>query len=113
MVAHILFVTSRVRKDINMAIAFIYTRVRILYKYDWGNLVRVIRYIRGTLHLPPILSANSLTVIKLWVDASFATHPYCNGAYWSDDVNGIRVNNVAIIDEGKREDINRRRDSGS
>jgi hypothetical protein len=34
----------------------------------------VLRYICCTIHLPLILRADSLTVIKWWVDASFATH---------------------------------------
>ena len=39
----------------------------------------VIRYIRGTLHLPLIISSEILSVIKLWVDASFTMYPYCKG----------------------------------
>ena len=74
-VAQLLFVTSSASKYIKMAIYFLCTQVRIPYEVDWGELVRVIRYIIGTLHLPLILRANVLSVIKWWVDASFAAHP--------------------------------------
>ena len=39
----------------------------------------VIRYIRGTLHLFLILMDYSLSVNKLWVDASFSARPDCKG----------------------------------
>ena len=62
-----------------MAIDFLCTRVRSLNEYDWGNIARVLRYIRGNLHLPLILRANSLRFIKWWVDAPFSTNPDCKG----------------------------------
>ena len=46
---------------------------------DLVNLVRVLRYIRGVLHMPLIISADSLSVIKWLVDASFAAHPDYRG----------------------------------
>ena len=58
-----------------MEIAFLCTRVRSPYEDDWGKLVRVIRYIRGNLHLSLILRSNRLSVIKWWVDVSFAAQP--------------------------------------
>ena len=62
-VAQILLVTSSSRKYINKAIVFLYTRVRIPYKYDWGKLKRVLRYIRGTLNLPLKIRSKRLSVI--------------------------------------------------
>jgi hypothetical protein len=55
------------------------TRVRNPDEDDWGKLRRLMRYIKGTINLPPILRADSLNVIKWWVDASFATHDDCRG----------------------------------
>ena len=78
-VSQLLFVTPRASKDIKTSIDLILTRVRIPDEDDWGKLVRVLRYIRVTLHLPLILRADSLNVIKWWVDASFATQPDCKG----------------------------------
>ena len=78
-VAQLIFVTPMARKYINVSIAFPCTRVRSPFKGDWGNLLRVLRYIRGTLHMLLILSTESLSVIKWWVDFSFAAHPYWKG----------------------------------
>ena len=64
-----LFVTSKSRKSINMAMAFLFTQVRIPDEDEWGKLVRVLRYIIGTLHLLLILRSDRLSVIKWWVDA--------------------------------------------
>ena len=50
-VAQLLFVMYRARKDIKMAISFLCTQVRIPDEDYWVNLVRVLRYSRGTLHL--------------------------------------------------------------
>ena len=75
MVAQLIFVELRVSKDIKIAIAFLCTLVRSLGMDYWENLVRVLRYIRVTLHLPLILRADNLSVIKWWVDTSFAEHP--------------------------------------
>ena len=63
-VAQLVFVTSRARKQIKMAIAFLCNRVRIPKEDYRGNLVRVIIYIRGTLHLPLVLRSDILNVIK-------------------------------------------------
>ena len=62
-----------------MAIDFLCTRVMIQDEDDWGNLLRVLGYIRGTPHIPLILRADSLSFIKWWVDASFSAHPDCKG----------------------------------
>ena len=74
MVAQLQYFTSSASKAIKMAISFPCTQVRILYDDDSGNLVRVFIDIRGTLHFPLILRANSLSVIKWWVDAYFSAH---------------------------------------
>jgi hypothetical protein len=46
---------------------------------DWGELKRLLRYIRGTIYMPLISKVDSLNIIKWWVDASYATHGYCRG----------------------------------
>ena len=106
-VAQLIFVTSRARKYIKMAIAFLCTKVRILNNDDQEKLVRVIRYIKGTLHLPVILRADSLSVIKWWVDASFNAWPVYKGHTGAMMYIGIRSNNGAIMEEkNKWEDTN-------
>ena len=75
----LLFFTSRARKDTKTAIALLFTQVRILGEYDWGNLMWLLRYIRSNVHLPFILGDDIMSVIKLRVDAYFAAHPEYKG----------------------------------
>jgi hypothetical protein len=53
--AQILCASSRSRKDIQTAVAFLTTRVRSPDEDDWGKLKRVLKYIRGTVYMPLIL----------------------------------------------------------
>jgi hypothetical protein len=77
--AQLLFAFPRARNDIQPTVAFLTTRVGIPDEDDWNKLKRVLRYLRCTIHLLLILRANSLTIVKWWVDASFATHGDCRG----------------------------------
>ena len=43
------------------------------------KLKRVLRYVQRTINLPLILREDILTVIKWWVDASYASHPDIRG----------------------------------
>ena len=63
-VAKCLFATKRARPDIAMAVAFLTTRVQGPDEDDWKKLVRMIRYLRGTLLLPLTLSAESASIPK-------------------------------------------------
>ena len=62
------------RRDIHPCVAFITTRVRKPDEDAWGKLKRLLGYLKGTVHMPLILSADSLTLCRWWVDASYATH---------------------------------------
>jgi hypothetical protein len=78
-VAQLLFASARSRKDIQTAVPFLTTRVKQPDKGDWGKLKRLLKYIGGTVYMPIILKADSLSVIKWWVDASYATYGDCRG----------------------------------
>jgi hypothetical protein len=58
---------------------FLTTRVRSPDEDDWGKVKRVLSYLKGTLHMPLILSADSLTLSRWWVDAAYAVHDDCWG----------------------------------
>jgi hypothetical protein len=77
--AKTLYVTKRARPDTCTSIAFLTTRVRAPDKDDWGKLVHLMKYLRGTRTLPLILSADGSGILKWWVDASFAVHPNMRG----------------------------------
>jgi hypothetical protein len=78
-VAQLLFASSRARKDIQLAVSFLTTRVKEPDEDDWSKLKRLLKYIRGTIYMPLILRVDNLNVIKWWVDASYATHGDCRG----------------------------------
>jgi hypothetical protein len=46
---------------------------------DWGKVKRVLSYLKGTLHMPLILSADLLTLSRWWVGAAYAVHNDCQG----------------------------------
>ena len=73
-VAKLLFVSKRGRPDIQVAIAFLSTRVIEPDIDDWKKLTRLLRYINSTINLVLTLSVDSFSNIKWWVDASYATH---------------------------------------
>ncbi len=77
--AQLLFLSARARRDIPPATAFLTTRVRLPDEDDWGKVKRVLGYLKGTLHMPLILSANSLMLSRWWVDAAYAVHDNCWG----------------------------------
>jgi hypothetical protein len=74
-VAKGLFVCKRARPDIHLAISVLCTRVIKPNKSDWTKLIRLLKYLNGTREYVLTLSADSLQVIKWYVDASFAVHP--------------------------------------
>ena len=89
-VAKLLFTSTICRKDIQTAVAFLTMRVKAPDDDDWKKLLQLMQYIKCTIRLPLILSADKLNIIKWWVDASYAAH---------DDMCG---NTGAIMSLGRR-----------
>ena len=78
-VAQILFVSTRVRRDVQTAVTFLTTRVKKPDEDDWGKLKRLLRYLRATRHMKLRLSIDNVSFIKWWVDASYNVHWDCKG----------------------------------
>ena len=57
-----------------MTVEILPTRVQAPVEDDWRKLRRVLKYLKGTIHMPLILWDNSLGMIKWWVGAAYATH---------------------------------------
>ena len=74
-VAKLLFLCKRARPDIETAVAFLCTHVKAPDTDDYKKLTRVMRYLRGTVNMPLTLEAESMQIVKWWVDASFAVNP--------------------------------------
>ncbi len=62
--AQLLFMATRARRDIQMTVAFLTTRVKLPDKDDWGKLKRVLRYLNGTKYLKLSISVNDLGILK-------------------------------------------------
>jgi hypothetical protein len=60
--AQVLFLSARARHDIKPCTAFLTMRVKPLDKDNWGKLKKLLSYLKGTLHMPLVLSADSLTL---------------------------------------------------
>jgi hypothetical protein len=73
-VSKLLYVSTRARLDIDLAIAFLCTRVSKSTKQDWEKLRRLLQYLYGTMNMPRIIGANGMEVMQTWVDASYAVH---------------------------------------
>ena len=78
-VAKLLFVSTRARKDIQNAVAFLATCMKTPDEYVWGKLRRVIKYLNGTRNLKLTLLADNVGIIRWYIDASFVTHKDCKG----------------------------------
>ena len=73
--AKLLFLCKRARPDVQTAVAFLCTRVKSPDVDDYKKLGRTMMYLRGTVDMPLTLEADNMSIIKWWVDASFAVHP--------------------------------------
>jgi hypothetical protein len=78
-VAQLLFMSTKARCDIQMAVKFLTTRVKSPDEDDWGKLKRVLKYLNGTKYLKLKLSVDYLGLLKWYVDGSHNVHRDCRG----------------------------------
>jgi hypothetical protein len=76
-VAQLLFLSGRERRDIQPTMAFLMARVKAPNEDDWGKVKRVLGYLKEMVHMPLILSADSLTLAQWWVDIAYAVYHDC------------------------------------
>ena len=74
-IAKCLFLCKRARPDIQVAVAFLSTRVTKPDEDDWKKLVRLVKYLFGTKNLSLNLSAGEDSKWEWWVDSAYAVHP--------------------------------------
>jgi hypothetical protein len=72
-VARVLWGAMRARPDLLTTLSYLTCKVKAPDEDDLKKLIRLVGYIRGTIELPLILTADGSRVVKWWVDASFAT----------------------------------------
>ena len=77
-VARLLFASKRARPDIQVCVAFLCKRVKIPTEQDYKKLFgKVISYLKETVHLPLVVSADDSGRLTWNIDASFVVHPDC------------------------------------
>ena len=77
--AQLLFMSTRARRDIQTALAFLTTKVKTPDEDNWEKLKRVLKYLNGTKYLKLKLSMEDLGLLKWYVDGSHNTHWDCKG----------------------------------
>ncbi len=79
-VYQLLFAANRARRDIQMAVSFLATRVKAPDQDDREKLVRVLKYLNGTRYMKLILSVDDMKFTVHWyVDGSHQVHEGCRG----------------------------------
>jgi hypothetical protein len=73
-VQKLLYLSHRGRPDIQLTISFLCTRVSRSTTQDWAKLKQLLQYLNDTIELRRILGADDLSVLRTWVDASYAVH---------------------------------------
>jgi hypothetical protein len=72
--ARLLFAAKRARPDLQVAVAYLCTRVKSPSQSDYRKLTRVIKYLRLTVSIPLVLGWDGSGRLRWSVDASFAIH---------------------------------------
>ena len=72
--ARLLFASKRARPDLQVAVAYLCTRVKAPTQSDYRKLTRVIKYLRLTISIPLVLGWDGTGKLLWSVDASFAIH---------------------------------------
>jgi hypothetical protein len=78
-VAKLLFLVKRGRPDILLAISFLTMRVKAPDEDNWKKLLRVLGYLKGTLHFELTISCNSLDKLTWYIDGSYGIHEDMKG----------------------------------
>ena len=73
-VAKCSFTTKRMRADIQVAVAFLCTRVREPDQDDWNKLIRMLSCLKCNAHLHTTLMADAANVAEWAADVAFAVH---------------------------------------
>jgi hypothetical protein len=72
--ARLLFAAKRARPDLQVAVAYLCTRVKAPTQSDYRKLTRVVKYLRSTVFIPLVLGWDGTGQLLWSVDASFAIH---------------------------------------
>ena len=103
-VAKALFLSKRSRPDIQPTVAVLATRVREPSESDWGEMVRLLKYLNGTRNKCLTLRVDNLNILKWYVDVSFGVHP----DFRSHTGGVLTMGHGAIISMSRKQKLNTR-----
>ena len=70
-----MFLCKISRPDLQTAVAFLCTRVKVPDEDDYKKLIQKVQYLCATRRLVHTLKADDITVVKWWAERSYAVHP--------------------------------------
>lgn len=73
-VAKLLYVAKRCRLDVQLAIAFLTTRVKDPTAEDWNKLKQILQYLHRTIDKFLTLRANDISIMDTYIDAAYPVH---------------------------------------
>ncbi len=87
-----------------LAISFLTTRVKAPDEDDWKKLLRVLGYLKGTIHFDLTISCDSLDKLTWYIDGSYAIH---------DDMKGhsgavLMIGDSAVLSHSNKQKVNTR-----
>ena len=77
-VAQLLFMCTRARQDMQTAVAFLTTRVKVTDEDNWGKLKWVLKYLNRMKYLKLTLSVENFGMLKWYVDGYHNVHTDCH-----------------------------------
>ena len=77
--AKILWISQRLRPDLDTAVSFLCTRVKDPTEEDWKKLRRVICFLKATKDNRRIIGMDDLWSLGTWIDGSYAVHADMRG----------------------------------
>ena len=77
MVEQLLFISERDRRYIQLNVVFLTTCVNNSDEDSWGDLKRLLKYLKVKRHMKLTLTLDSMYMVIFWVDAYFNNHKYC------------------------------------
>jgi hypothetical protein len=73
-VMSLMYVARLTRPDLLLAVTFLASRAHCTTLQDMSKLIRVLRYLKGTIDLPLIINCNDLK-LSCYCDAGYGSHP--------------------------------------
>jgi hypothetical protein len=86
------YLVKHQRFDTIFGVSVLNKRVKGPSKKDWGELVRILRYLKGTRDMKLVLRPGDLSMVTGYIDEAIAVHPDMKGICRLCDIVGDCTN---------------------